>query len=150
MRKYLFIVALLVACNCFPQEPIVVFPAENTNGYFRRVTCPINNITGKHRIHIVWRNHDSVVKNIFLDKSELNSIENSTEGSSCKVLSGKNAIAISDISTETHVKVYNTMGALIVSVFATESFYEIPVPKGLYIVHLTVGNKTTSEKVISY
>ncbi len=134
------------------QNPIAVFKPMTTesDNSFVRIGAAIENLQGKYKVTLVWRNHASVVRNVFLDDSSLSPIEEVSGTLYCQILSGENAIGISDAEPGTPVRIYNLMGYLLHSMKTSETFHEIPVSEGLYIVRVISGENHLSKKVIIF
>ena len=99
----------------------------------------LGELSGKHRLKMVWRGNSANVANVYLDKSDVVSVMD-IEEEKLIVVGGKLGFRINSATPIRNVEVYSPEGLKVKELRLSDCSAFVSVAPGFYIVRITRGN----------
>jgi hypothetical protein len=99
----------------------------------------LGELSGKHRLKMVWRGNSANVANVYLDKSDVVSVMD-IEEEKLIVVGGKLGFRINSATPISNVEVYSPEGLKVKELRLSDCSAFVSVAPGFYIVRITRGN----------
>ena len=107
----------------------------------------LGELSGKHRLKMVWRGNSANVANVYLDKSDVVSVMD-IEEEKLIVVGGKLGFRINSATPISNVEVYSPEGLKVKELRLSDCSAFVSVAPGFYIVRITRGNGGAAVKKI--